>query len=273
MTRLTSRYALVSALLLNEAVSVSAGKPSLSVNVKNGDYSGLEGLEPTVEWSTDGKAGEWFDYEIGGGLSIRPTEDASPLPRSLFGKIGRKFGDWGISARADLGASESDAADVDFRVENDELDLALKVVGSAGTESCSVGRVQVRKGLTLFNSSVNITPRYNLKSGSGDVALSCKAGSTGVDIVASLEEQKFALSQKILDNNFISPSFTTSGDFALKVKRNLADDKSIAATIKPSDSVSVQWTDGDWVADFDAPIDGISLEGISIKVRRKIDVY
>mmetsp|Transcript_46771 Transcript_46771/g.141681 ORF Transcript_46771/g.141681 Transcript_46771/m.141681 type:complete len:150 (-) Transcript_46771:528-977(-) len=114
-------------------VSASIEKPHLSVNVRDGTFSPLEGLDPSIKWSTSGSVSD-FDYEVGCDVTARATTDVASLPKSLFAKVGRNVAGWGISARADvdLDADSVDHADVDVRASNDDLDLGLKMLATAG---------------------------------------------------------------------------------------------------------------------------------------------
>jgi len=155
---------------------------------------------------------------------------------------------------------------------NGDWGLGLKFMGTAG-KSNSLDKIEVNKGFDdVLGGKLTVNPRFNLAASKADVVLGYDTDSTGVQIVASREGQKITLSQKVLDSNVISPSVTTGGDVALQWKKDLGDGSSVVTTVKPGDSVGVKWTDGEWVANIDAPLDGLSLENVNVSVKRKVDL-
>eukprot|EP00567_Pseudictyota_dubia_P003887 CAMPEP_0197451260 /NCGR_PEP_ID=MMETSP1175-20131217/28266_1 /TAXON_ID=1003142 /ORGANISM="Triceratium dubium, Strain CCMP147" /LENGTH=269 /DNA_ID=CAMNT_0042983915 /DNA_START=89 /DNA_END=898 /DNA_ORIENTATION=- len=261
-------------LLLNcGAVSAGIEKPHLSVSVRDGTFSPLEGLDPSVKWSTSGSAGD-FDYEVGCDVAARATTDVASLPKSLFAKVGRNVAGWGLSARADvdLDVDSLDHADIDVQASNDDLDLELKVFATAGGTS-SVNRLEISKGFDdVLDGKISVNPRYDVQSSSGDVVLSYDGEKTGAKLVASMDDQTLTVSRQITDDDTIAPSVSSSGDVSIQWKRDL-DAGSITTTVKPKDSINVKWEDGAWTANIEAPMDGMSVEDMSVNVKRKIDFF
>mmetsp|Transcript_46770 Transcript_46770/g.141679 ORF Transcript_46770/g.141679 Transcript_46770/m.141679 type:complete len:247 (-) Transcript_46770:81-821(-) len=245
----------------------------LQVNVRDGTFSPLEGLDPSIKWSTSGSVSD-FDYEVGCDVTARATTDVASLPKSLFAKVGRNVAGWGISARADvdLDADSVDHADVDVRASNDDLDLGLKMLATAGSES-SVNKLEVSKGFDdVLDGKISINPRYDVQSSSADVVLSYESEKNGAKLVASMDDQTLTVSRQVTDDDTIAPSISSSGDVSLQWKRSL-DAGQITTTLKPSDSVNVKWEDGAWTANIEAPMDGMSVEDMNVSVKRKIDFF
>ena len=108
----------------------------------------------------------------------------------------------------------------------------------------------------------------------GDVVVSYDAGGAGVRVVASPDSTgEITVSQNVMGpDNVLSPSIPTGGDMSLRWDRNLKDGGSLTTTVAPGDSVGVRWTDGPWVADVNAPLEGFFSPGeVKDSVRRKVD--
>jgi hypothetical protein len=50
----------------------------------------------------------------------------------------------------------------------------------------------------------------------------------------------------------------------------LGDDSSLTATLKPNDSLNVEWKDNDWTANVDCGLDGANISGANVSVKRDI---
>lgn len=89
-------------------------------------------------------------------------------------------------------------------------------------------------------------------------------------LTASADAQSLSISQQLDDDNTITPTFTSGGDISVEWERSLGDDNSLTATIKPNDSVDLEWKDADWTANINMPVEGTSITGANVSIRRDV---
>lgn len=284
-------------------------RPSLSISVTDGNFDGVDGLDPTLTWSGASSAGD-MDLEYGIEAAARPTTDLASLPRKVFGTLKTNVGGWGVTAGANRDM-ESGATDIDLSAVNEDADLSVKVVATADG---GVDSISATKGLDVDGASLTITPTYSLASedadvvvtydnGETNVALTASADSqevvikhdmgdtnvqltaskdsqevvldhtmdnTNIVLTASADNQEITISQQIDDDNKISPTINRSGDISVAWERSLGDDNSLTATVKPDESIDVEWKDDNWTANINAGLSGTSIEGVSISAKRDV---
>ena len=129
--------------------------------------------------------------------------------------------------------------------------------------------LDVAQGFDVLGGRFLFNPRYNFRESAPDVLLGYDRDSTSVTLEASMATQKVTLSQEIVDGHRIIPSFTADGDMSIGYERTTAYG-SILTTVKPNESVVVQWNDGPWTAVIEAPLDGFSTTGINVSMKRKV---
>uniref|UniRef100_A0A7S2KBX2 Uncharacterized protein n=1 Tax=Leptocylindrus danicus TaxID=163516 RepID=A0A7S2KBX2_9STRA len=152
--------------------SSSATKPQLTVEVHNGNFADIEGLDPKITWEASGESGD-FDLEGGVEVAARPTSDLASLPRSIWGKASREWKGWGVSARAELESDKPSQAQIELEAEHEEDDISMKITASAGKE-LAVAKVEGIKGFDAGddgNSHITINPRWDVDREDGDVIL------------------------------------------------------------------------------------------------------
>jgi len=274
--------------------SAYAGKPNLSITVKDGSFDGLEGFDPTVTYGGSTTAGD-VDLEYGIEATVKPTTDIASLPKSIWGKASTSISGWGVSAKAEIDPKELDSADVTLDASNEELDLSVKVDATAGSEGgLSATSVEATKGIELDSGKLTITPRFNVADDEKDVVvtysqgesttvsvtasaesqsidISHSAGNTDVSITASVDEQEVTISQQIDDDNRVAPTINNKGDLSVEWEKSLGDDNSVTTTLKPNDSINVEWKDGAWTATVDMPLEENSIAGATVSVKRDVD--
>jgi len=268
-----------------------AGKPNLSITVKDGSFDGIDGFDPTVTYGSSATAGD-VDIEYGIEAAVKPTTDIASLPKSIWGKASTNVSGWGVSAKAEIDPQNLESADVNIDAGNDELDLSLKVEASAGGDF-SVNSVEATKGIDMDSGRLTVNPRYNIaddekdvvvsysqgstdvkvtaSADSQEVEISHSAGSTDVKITASADDQEVTISQQIDDDNRVAPTIKSNGDISVEWERSLGDDNSLTATLKPNDSIGVEWKDAAWTANVDMPLDGTSISGANVSIKRDVD--
>merc|ERR1712072_431249 len=227
------------------------GRPQLSVQVKDGSFDGLDGFDPSLAWSTSTTSGD-YDIEAGVDVAAVPTSDLASMPRSFWGKASRNFGSWGVSARADISKDDMSNADVEVNADNSSDDISFKVLGNAGSNSFVASTVEATKGFNSKDARVTVTPT--------------------LEVVASKDEQTITASQQVDADNRVAPSFALkSGKMSVEWERNLGNDNSLTATLKPNDSIDMKWDGGAWEASINMPIDGNSISGANVSVKRDVN--
>lgn len=270
--------------------TAAAGRPSLSISVRDGNFDGLDGLDPTLTWESSSNSG---DMELSYGLeaSARPTADIASLPRKIWGKASTDISGWGVSARADLNPQDLGNADLEINADNADNDLSINLVASAGSDF-SVRSVEATKGLDANGGRITITPRLNLEDDTRDVVVGYSNDSTNVKLTASADAQEIevnhnlgdtdlkltasagaqevTISQRLDDNNRVSPTVNNNGDFSVEWERRLGDDSSLTATLRPNDSLNVEWKDDAWTANVNMPMDGANINGANVSIKRDV---
>jgi hypothetical protein len=248
--------------------TAAAGRPSLSISVRDGNFDGLDGLDPTVAWENSARSGD-MDISYGIEASARPTSDIASLPRKVWGKASTDISGWGVSARADLNPQNLDQADLEINADNEDNDLSVNLVARAGKEF-SVRRVEATKGLDANGARVTVTPRFNLEDDERDVVVNYNNDKTNVKLTASADRQEVTISQQLDNDNRVAPTINSNGDLSVEWERRLNDDSSLTATLKPNDNLNVEWRDDAWTANVNMPIDGANINGANVSIKRDV---
>jgi adenine specific DNA methylase Mod len=241
----------------------------LQISVKDGQYKGLDGLDPTLTWSDSTSTGD-LDLSYGIKAAVRPTTDLASLPRSIWGKASTDISGWGVSARAEVDGQNFNNADVELQASNSKADLRVSVDAQAG-KNMVVRSVEATKGLNQNGARITVTPRYNLQTEDKDVVLTYSKDNTNAKLTASADSQELTVSQQIDADNRLAPTINNNGDFSLEYERRLSDSSSLTANLKPNDSLDVEWKDADWTANVKMPIDGTNVKGVNVGIRRDVE--
>ena len=249
--------------------SASAGRPSLSINVQDGNFADLGGLDPSLSWSANAAAGD-IDIEYGIEASARPTSDLASLPKNIWGKASTNLNGWGVSARAEFQGTDFSNAGIDIDANNADADLDIHLEASSG-DGFSVNRVEATKRIQSDGANISVNPRYNVATEEADVVLSYSKDGTSVEVTASQDAQSVTLSRQLDDDNRVAPTLASSGAISLEWERNLGDDNSITATLKPNESIDLEWKDSDWTANINMPLDGTDITGTNVSIKREVN--
>mmetsp|Transcript_30898 Transcript_30898/g.92613 ORF Transcript_30898/g.92613 Transcript_30898/m.92613 type:complete len:246 (-) Transcript_30898:10-747(-) len=238
------------------------------INVRDGSFDDLGGLDPTLSWSASSSSGD-VDLEYGVEASARPTADIASLPRKIWGTAKTTVGDWGVTARADLDAQDLSSADIEVDANNADADLSVHLEANAG-DSFSVNKIEATKGIDSDDSRITVTPRYDLNTEEADVVVAYASGDTDIEVTASRDAQSIKISQQIDDENRVSPTLASSGDISVEWERKVGDG-SVTTTVTPNDSIDVEWKDADWTANINMPIDGTDITGANVGIKREVN--
>jgi len=262
-------------------------KPSLTISVTDGNFDGVDGLDPTLKWEGTSSAGD-IDIDYGVESSVRPTTDIASLPRKVFGTLKTNVAGWGVSAKGERDL-ESGSTDLEVNANNEDADLSVALTASVDG---GVDSISATKNVDMDGNTLTITPRYRVADEDADVVVKYDAGDTNVELTASRDSQEVVIdhtmdntnikltasadnqevtvSQQIDDDNRIAPTINRNGDISLEWERKLGDDNSLTATLKPNESIDVEWKDDAWTAEVKAGLDGTSINGLSISTKREV---
>jgi hypothetical protein len=259
----------VSAVVLLAVIGcAAAGKPQLSISVRDGNFEGLDGLDPRLTWSDSARSGD-IDLAYGIEAAARPTSDLASLPRKVWGKASTDVSGWGVSARAEVDAQERDHADLDIDASNEENDLSVHLTASAGNDF-SIKTIEATKGFDQNGARVTVNPRYNVETEETDVIINYSTDETNIKLTASADNQEVTISQKIDDDNRVAPTINSNGDISVEWERRLGEDRSLTAKLKPNDNINVEWKDDAWTANVNMPIDGTNINGANVSIKRDV---
>ena len=178
---------------------------------------------------------------------------------------------------------------IDFEIdgEDDENDITMRVIGRAGgggggkgglltsptsslLSGTTVGHVEFTKGFENNGNRVTVNPRYNVDYRHADVVVTYDADDTLIKVTASRNDQVVTISQKINDENRISPTIGRDGSLSLAWDRKLGDSSSVRTTLNPNRSVDVEWRDAAWTANVNFPMEENDLRGATVHIKRDI---
>eukprot|EP00804_Cyclotella_cryptica_P019716 CCRYP_016465-RA/>CCRYP_016465-RA protein AED:0.08 eAED:0.08 QI:87/1/1/1/1/1/3/207/283 len=254
----------------------SASRPQLSITIRDGNFTDLDGLEPTITWENTAFVND-VNIRYGIDLSARTT-NLSSLPRRIWGRASRIFSDrFAVSARLDMDVQSMDTIDFELDGEDNENDLKMRVLGWAtaarGMGMKGGGRLtfmEFTKGFDNDGNRITVNPRYYVNQRRGEVVLTYDADDTVVQVTASEDDQVVTISQKLNDENMISPTLSRDGSLSLAWDRKLGDDSSVRTTLNPNRSVEVEWRDAAWTANVNFPMDHSDLTGATVHIKRDV---
>ena len=186
------------------------------------------------------------------------------MPKSVWGKVGGSSSGWAWSARADVDTADLASADLDINAENESGDLSINVLASTGS-GFSVSSIGASKKL----DDITVSPKYDVASGDGSVTVNWASGDTEVELVASAAAQSVKVSQQVDDDNKVTPTISSDGDISVAWERRVGDDSTLTATFGGG-NVDLEWEDGAWTANINLAVDGTSIEGTTVGIKRDV---
>jgi len=167
---------------------------------------------------------------------------------------------------------------VDFEIDgaDDDNDLTVKIFGSAAASlkrlvtSPRISHVEFTKGFDNDGNRITVNPRYNVERDHMDVVMTYDADDTLIKVTASKNDQVVTISQKLNDDNIISPTISRDGSLSLAWDRKLGDHNYLRTTLNPNRSVEVEWKDEAWTANVNFPMDENDLSGATVHIKRDL---
>ena len=175
-----------------------------------------------------------------------------------------------------MNVQRMDTLDFELDGEDEETDLQMRMIGSTSVDpkqtiqSSRVNFMEFTKGFDNDGNRVTINPRYNVNYNHADVVLTYDADDTLIKVTASKDDQIVTISQKLNNENMISPTIGRDGSLSLAWDRKLGDDNSIRTTLNPNRSVDVEWRDSDWTANVNFPMEENDMRGATVHIKRDI---
>lgn len=198
----------------------------------------------------------------------------SDLPFSVWGKLRRDVGDWGVSAKIDASSDNLAILKIDLLAKGGPTDLTLRVQGSldTGRQRGELRQVGFSQSIEAPGGDLSLTPRFNLASGKADVTVEYAHDDTRIKIDAGTDHQRITVAQRIDDANSVSPSITSDGELQFGYRR-VVGDGAVTAIYKPNDRTSLRYEEGPWVATVDIPMDGyfeLNSGDAMVNIRRSV---
>lgn len=166
---------------------------------------------------------------------------------------------------------------IDFEIdgEDEDNDMKMRMIGSTGAglkqlKNARVAFLEFTKGFDNDGNRVTVNPRYNVNYQHADVVVTYDADDTLIKVTASKDDQVVTISQKLNDENMISPTIGSDGSLSLAWDRKLGEDNSIRTTLNPNRSVDVEWRDEAWTANVNFPMDENDMKGATVHIKRDI---
>jgi len=263
------KFILFTLIIGTTSAAITGNMPSLSVSLKDGAFNDFDQLDPTLNWSTTDNFGD-YNVEVGLEASAKPTTDLASLPRSIFGKASRKFGAWGVTARADIDYGDWNSAAVEIDASNPKEELSVKLLGTAGS-GFDVSSVSATKSFSSGGARVTVKPKFDMATKDVDVSVEYDAGKTVATVDASKEEQTVTVSQQLDNENRVAPSFSLkSGKMSVEWERSLGGGNTLNTKVTPNESVDLEWNDGDWCANINMALEGTNLGGPTVSISRDL---
>jgi len=260
-------------LLLLLHCTVANLVPKISIDLRNGSFDGLQGFDPIVAISDELENdvdGESLSY----GLSCNfANGDLSTFPKSGWGKyskVSSKNG-WGVSAKVDFQvASVLESVDLEVNAENEGEDIGATLIARAG-DLAAIKSFDVTKGFKAYDGKVTINQSWDFEDGSSQLRVERKGENSSLEWISSKsKESALKLTRYIGKSNKISPCVTSNGVLSLDIEvGDESGDHSLNTSIN-GNTVGVAWSDGDWQALFSIPLDGNTITGTNIGVKREI---
>merc|ERR1711957_709784 len=195
-----------------------------------------------------------------------PTTDIASLPKTIWGKASTNIDAWGVSVRGEFEGTDFSKAALEIDATNPDA-FDLHVDASAG-DGFTVHKIEATKTIDSDGAEVELTASQDAQS----VTISYDVDDdTTIELSASAEEQSATIAYQVDEDNKVSPTVTSGGAVSVEWERSLGDDSAVTTTLKPSESVDVEWNDGAWTANVNMPLDGTDITGTNVSIKREVN--
>ncbi|KAL3808486.1 hypothetical protein ACHAXA_000761 [Cyclostephanos tholiformis] len=246
-------------LSTDEMRSMTGMDTSGRITIRDGNFTDIDGLDPTITWQNSALLSNDVALQIDGedadndlrmrivGYASNPASSSTSSWSSSSSSSTPRGGDdgrWG-------GGRTSSRNYHDHRTPR-------------------ISYAEFTKGYDNAGNRVTVNPRYDFDRNRGDVVVTYDADDTLIRVTASRHDQIVTISQKLNDDNVISPTIGRDGSLSLAWDRKIGDDMSVRTTLNPNRSVDVEWRDAAWTANVNFPMDDNDLRGATVHIKRDI---
>jgi len=156
-----------------------------------------------------------------------------------------------------------------YNMESEEADVVLGYDNGDTTVklTASVDNQEVNVKHKMDNTDIELTA----SAGNQEISIGHQVDNTNIRLTASADNQEVTISQQLDANNRVSPTINNRGDISVEWERAMGDDSALTATLKPNDSLNVEWRDRDWTTNIDMPMDGANVNGANVHIKRDIN--
>jgi len=244
---------------------VSRPEVTIGMNIGADTTGALGGLEPRVQWSTNGIV---QGCGVEGGVDLTVKDMDSPPTTFLWGKLKRFVPGYGdLSARGELDANAPEIIDVDLRFNGFGTAVQLEGRVDANSKTVNFSNAQLVKDVDTFGGMLTVNPKYDFGEAKLDARVGYAYQSTYLQIDA--DKRQLTVAQALSSRDRITPTVNADGDFSVAYTRIL-DDGKLTTTWTPNDSIKLEWSDGVWETTIRAPLEGYQKvsKGIKINIKR-----
>ena len=155
-----------------------------------------------------------------------------------------------------------------YDVEKEEGDVVLGYDnGNTNVQlTASAEKQEVNIKHKMDNTNIELTASADNQ----EVSIDHQVDNTNVKLTASADNQEVTISQQVDANNRVAPTINNRGDISVEWERSLGDDSALTATLKPNDSLNVEWRDNAWTANVDMPMNGANINGANVRIKRDV---
>jgi len=191
---------------------VSAGKPGLSITLKDGSYGSFNSaVAPVMTLS-----GESDGVEYGASIDL----DSDSFPKSIWGQKSSSSDGWNLKTRVELSQGKYDfngegtGAYVSVQGNNEDEDTYVWGSAAISTGAAEALKVGAKKIIATNGGKLMIGPRYNFEKSSGKVVVGFEKDDTDAYLTISDGDNDLLVEQKIDDSNSATLKAGTSGFIA-----------------------------------------------------------
>jgi len=226
------------------AGNVYAGKPELSITLKDGSYGSIKSAaSPVVNLSGESNSIEY-------GASIDLGSDGSP--KSIWGQTSTSSQGWNLKTRAELSQGMYDfngqGSGAYVSVEGIDEDEETYLWGSAAISNGDVQPLKAgaKKIIESDGGKFMVAPRYDFETSATKIVLGFEKDDTSAYLTVTADDKDLLVEQKISDSNSGTFKAGTSG-FIAATLTNESEMGSTKVTLT-SDEVDVEIKSDGWVA-------------------------
>lgn len=232
-------FALPVILLTFTGVNASRFIPSLSVDIKDGLYDGLECLQPKLTWES---SSSFNDKDLKYGYAIS-ANSKKMIKKKIWGVFSIASGGWNFATKAEAGSGKEIALNVNANC--NAADLQLNVAGNVGLEGSSIKTMFLNKRVELGGGTLTVKPLLNISERRRGLAITFENNLHALTL-ASNDVGKMAKVSREFGPNVISSTIKDDGSTAFEIERSLGEGNAVVVSVLPNKFMRLRWIDRGW---------------------------